>query len=165
MKKIYTTAGMNGYPKALREAYVDFENYAEAEAFAEKNNGEVCMLYQRDGWQFWENRGRAYEPMTITPEDYGDDYMMYYNAEDWNAECAEFISMLEYDEATEEEIAAAKERHAKIAEKVAALKENEAVVLYCGEYYKTAQVEGVMKFYEDVHTYEIGVVLNDDEEE
>lgn len=41
MKKVYTTAGMNGYPEALREAYIDFENYAEAKAFAEKNNGEV----------------------------------------------------------------------------------------------------------------------------
>lgn len=58
---VEVTQGENGYPKGLYKAIVDFDYFENAEDFAEQVGGEIILLTKRDGHQFWEKRGRAYE--------------------------------------------------------------------------------------------------------
>lgn len=70
------TQGLNGYPKELKPVAIGFDSFEAAEEFADHIGGEVVELRQRDGHQFWENRGPVHGP--FTPMDilgkHNDDY-------------------------------------------------------------------------------------------
>ena len=63
LELVEITQGMNGYPSGLYKAVSGFESFVDAEDFAKEVNGEVVLLTKRDGYQFWTNNGRQYEPL------------------------------------------------------------------------------------------------------
>lgn len=55
----------NDYPRGLGAVgAIGFNQFSEAEAFAEQHGGEVVVFKTRDGHHFWRNEGRAYSPFT-----------------------------------------------------------------------------------------------------
>lgn len=71
---VVTTAARNGYPEYLIDAIIGFRSFEEAETFAAENGMDLVWIDKRDGWNFWHRGETAYEPMTITSDNFGDDY-------------------------------------------------------------------------------------------
>lgn len=61
LDEVTITQGMNGYPEGLYKAWIGFDYFEDAEAFADHIGGEVILLTKRDGHLLWVNNGRAYE--------------------------------------------------------------------------------------------------------
>jgi len=59
MQTVEVTQGQNGYPQGIYEAIV-FDSIEELKEHAETNSGYMAMLRRRDGWHFFENRGKFY---------------------------------------------------------------------------------------------------------
>lgn len=68
--RIEITTGRNGYPENLKFAFTDFDTFEQAEKFAEEYNGDVVLVYQRAGWQFWKEGDTIYFPISVA-EAYG----------------------------------------------------------------------------------------------
>lgn len=80
----HITQGMNNYPVNTDDeiGVIGFDNFAEAEALKNSliNEGleaEICLLKRRDGWYFWQNMGRKYEPLTVQDYDLAKEVMSY----------------------------------------------------------------------------------------
>ena len=69
--QIEITTGRNGYPENLKFAFTDFETYEQAESFAKEYNGDVVLVQQRAGWQFWEEVDTICCPISVA-EAYGE---------------------------------------------------------------------------------------------
>ena len=64
---ISMTKGRNGYPSGTYSA-IDAskcENFEEVQKIAEENNLEIIFAHKRDGWDFWEFQGVAFEPINV----------------------------------------------------------------------------------------------------
>lgn len=154
MKNIEITEGMNGYPKGLHAGYCDFSNYEEAEAYAKKTAGNVVLLHRRDGWHFWESLGQAYGPITRSENDYGDNYRVFENKEDFlDDRHYTRIGIVEDERMNTDELAAFDAETEKIANE---FQPGYGVVLYNGQYFETIKLE-TMSYCFDAHNYEIGV--------
>lgn len=158
MKEIEITTGMNGYPEHLHKGFIGFDTMSEAEKFAQENHGEVVELRQRDGWPFWESRGRAFEALTIDADTYGDDYRTVETVEDWKEDCHGLLSMMMEDGAELDDLAAAVAEMKEVEKKIESLKENEAVLLCRGEFCEVIKTRA-LSYHEDVWSHEIGVEL------
>ena len=73
LTRIEVTTGRNSFLENLKFAYTDFETFEEAERFAKEYNGDVVLVRQRAGWQFWEDRGTIYAPITLAEAYYDFD--------------------------------------------------------------------------------------------
>ncbi|MBQ7211102.1 MAG: hypothetical protein IJS19_00305 [Muribaculaceae bacterium] len=80
---VNTTAARNGYPEQIRTALTSFDNFERAKQIAERENLRLVWIDKRDGQQLWHRGNSAYEPMTITADDYGEDWHMYYSEAEW----------------------------------------------------------------------------------
>ena len=75
---ISTTTGKNGYPQSVRYAITGFPNFSEAEKLAEKYGLRITTFWKKAGWQLYvRDRNTTFEPMRISAENYGDDYMAF----------------------------------------------------------------------------------------
>lgn len=160
MKEILITSGTNGYPQNLRAGWVDFENFAEAEAFAQKIGGAVVHLRQRDGWRYFEERGRAWDPYALEASDFSDSADLV-----TPAEAGAYVEELrqlardnaEYYEQTPEELAEELRKLDQLAEKLAQLADGEALIVEDGMAGGVVQVVA-MSYRCDVWVNYIGVV-------
>lgn len=153
---IETTEAANGYPQNLKPALIGFNDYEEAEEFAQEHGLQTYIFHKRDGWQLWQRSKPAYEPMTITSDDYGDDYNM--------------VSPDELDDYYENEVKPRLDsfddidslknfvdEQESIMDELDRCNENEAVITYCGDYYDTVKVKSI-EWSHDTHHYVIGVM-------
>ena len=86
LELVTITQGVNGYPSGLYKAVSGFESFEDAEDFAKEVNGEVMLLSRRDGYQFWSNNGRQYEPLERAKFIDENDEIVFENGgsfEDW----------------------------------------------------------------------------------
>lgn len=79
---VSVTESSNGYPQNVQLAMTGFKNFEQAEEVAKANDLTTVCLYKRDGWDLWTNRGYAHGALTISEEDYGDDYISYNSSAD-----------------------------------------------------------------------------------
>ena len=71
---VATTAARNGYPEYLIDAIIGFRSFEEASHIAVENGMDLVWIDKRDDWNFWHRGKTAYEPMTITIDDFVGDY-------------------------------------------------------------------------------------------
>lgn len=77
-KIVDTTTNQTGYIENLKQAIVGFEDFQEAEEFAQKYGLRITTFYKEDGWNLYvRNSNTTTSPLHITAEDYGDDYCQY----------------------------------------------------------------------------------------
>ena len=153
---IETTSATNGYPQDLKPALIGFNDYEEAEEFAQEHGLQTYIFHKRDGWQLWQRSKPAYEPMTITSDDYGDDYNMFthdelddYFGNEVKPRLDDFDNM--------EELKKFLNDQEEIMNELERCNENEAVITYCGDYYDTVKVKSI-EWSHDTHNYVIGVM-------
>lgn len=156
LKFVETTSGMNGYPQDLQPALIYFNDYEEAEEFAREHDLQTYIFHKRDGWQLWERKNPAYEPMTISAEDYGDDYNMF-KADElegyYEHEVKPCLENFDNIEDLKDFLYAQEE----IINELERCNEDEAIVTYCGKWYDTIKVKS-MEWSHDTHNYVIGVI-------
>ena len=71
--RIEITTGRNGYPENLKFAFTDFDTFEQAEKFAKEYNGDVVLVQQRAGWQFWEEVDTICFPISVAQAYYNFD--------------------------------------------------------------------------------------------
>lgn len=153
---IETTSATNGYPQDLKPALIGFNDYEEAEEFAQEHGLQTYIFHKRDGWQLWQRSKPAYEPMTITSDDYGDDYNMFTHDELDDYFDNEVKPRLD-DFDNMEELKKFLNNQEEIMDELDRCNENEAVITYCGDYYDTVKVKSI-EWSHDTHNYVIGVM-------
>lgn len=153
---IETTEAANGYPQNLKPALIGFNDYEDAEEFAQEHDLQTYVFHKRYGWQLWQRSKPAYEPMTITSDDYGDDYNMFthdelddYFGNEVKPRLDDFDNMEELKKFLNEQ--------EEIMNELERCDENEAVITYCGDYYDTVKVKSI-EWSHDTHNYVIGVM-------
>lgn len=153
---IETTSATNGYPQGLKPALIGFNDYEEAEEFAQEHGLQTYIFHKRDGWQLWQRSKPAYEAMTITSDDYGDDYNMFTHDELDDYFDNEVKPRLD-DFDNMEELKKFLNNQEEIMDELDRCNENEAVITYCGDYYDTVKVKSI-EWSHDTHNYVIGVM-------
>lgn len=83
LRVLDVTHGINGYPESTEYAVAGFKTFAEAEDFAEGHDLTVVSLHKKDGWHFWEEAGTCNGPLEISAEDYGNDFTIYEDIDDF----------------------------------------------------------------------------------
>lgn len=156
LRFVETTSESNGYPSNLKDALIGFDTFEEAEALAKEHGLDIMLLHRRDGWQLWHRKANAYEPMTITSADYGDDYsdLQCMSAEDFYAE--EVAPMLDAF-STLAELKAFVESKEEIRDEMLTMGEDEIMILHDGKFYEKIE-KNPMSWSFDTHNYEIGLV-------
>lgn len=84
LRVLDVTHGINGYPESTEYAVAGFKTFAEAEDFAEDHNLTVVPLHKKDGCGLWEEAGISYGPLKITAEDYGSDFFIYNDIDEFD---------------------------------------------------------------------------------
>lgn len=152
LELVETTSERNGYPSHLEYALVGFKNFDDAKRIAAEHYLRLVWIDKRDGWQLWHRGDTAYEPMTISSSDYGDDYNFenskdsvmedaYTVLEDMVGKTASFDDMRKYMDEVE-----------KITEAIENLEDGQVVVTYCGSYYDTIDVHPISFYHDTKHT-------------
>lgn len=80
---VSTTDKSDGYPSHVKSVLTDFYNFDEAREVAEKYDLELIWIDRRDGWQLYHRGDKAYAPLVISSERYGDNYNIFYGEDDW----------------------------------------------------------------------------------
>lgn len=157
LQVIDTTSAMNGYPEDLKPALIGFDSYEDAERVAKEYGLSVEIFTKRDGWQLYYRTGnRAYSPIEVLAEDYGDDYMSFTSSDYdgfYENEVQERISEFKTFDDVEQFLEAKK----KIYEAIEDLEDDEMVITYQGEYYETVKRYTMSRYY-DTKTTVIGVI-------
>lgn len=93
------TSGSNGYPSNLRGAVVGFASYEQAEQIASLYGVEVVSLRRRDGWQFYESQGCAYEDYDMMDVyDCDCNYSIYADEDEFVATIDEVMNEADEDD-------------------------------------------------------------------
>lgn len=157
LQVIDTTSAMNGYPEALKPALIGFDSYEDAERVAKEYGLSVEIFTKRDGWQLYYRTGnRAYSPIEVTAEDYGDDYRSFTSSDYdgfYENEVQERISEFKTFDDVEQFLEAKK----KIYEAIEDLEEDEMVITCRGEYCETVKRYTMSRYY-DTKTTVIGII-------
>ena len=148
-----TTSAANGYPKNVKRFFHGFNNFQDAEKFAETHSLEVCLFQKRAGEHFWQNKGYKNEPLTINDlvADLGDNYAIF----DYDNDFAAFLERVAEAEDFEtvenlyNSFVTLKDEHETLGE-------NESVIRCLNNYYDTYENE-MMSYEEDSKYYLIGV--------
>ena len=156
LRFVETTSGRNGYPENLKPALVGFDTFEDAEKFAQEHGLDTWLFHKRDGWQLWNRVHSVNEPMSISCEDYGDDYNLYTASslenyfEDEVKPCLENFDNIEG-------LREFLDKQETIMDELENLDEDEAVVTLWGEYRETIQLHP-MEWIHDTHYYIVGVM-------
>lgn len=155
---VEVTQGMNGYPKGLYKAIIGFENFKEAEDLAEEFGLELVAMRSRDGWQFYEELGRRYEPFSACDAYEENDYDIlprmsyarYINQENILGNLAEVSGF--------DDMSAIIDRHKHIFEEIECLEDGELVVVHRESGEAERVKEYTCHYHYDVWQYEIALI-------
>lgn len=154
---IGTTTNGNGYPESCKHAIIGFKCYEEAQKLAAQYNLKITSFFKREGWQLWvRSKHESFSSLTITAEDYGDNYAVYHHsdAEEFfeNEVKARLDNFNDFD-SLEKFIKDKRE----LLEAIEAIDDSQMVIAYCGQYYETIDINP-MEWSHDTKTYAIGVI-------
>ena len=154
---ISTTTGKNGYPQSVRYAITGFPNFSEAEKLAEKYGLRITTFWKKAGWQLYvRDRNTTFEPMRISAENYGDDYMAFDSSSVesfYEDEVKPLLDDINSLEDLEKFVSARKE----LLDEIKSIDETQLVIACHGHYYETIDKE-TMEWSFDSKTYVIGVI-------
>lgn len=160
LEYIETTSARNGYPQSIQGAVIGFETFEEAKNFASENDLGIQFFEKRDGWNLWYRNGNtAYEEMTISSNDYGDDYNEIYkgefNVEEYFIDCEVNEQMSEL--LSFEDLGRFLNEKKDLWEEIEKMEEDEMIITCCGVLYETLKKE-TMRFSHDTRTTAIGCI-------
>lgn len=147
-----TTYSRNGYPSNLRKAISGFSSFEEAKRIASENELTLVWLDKREGWKLWHRGNTATEPMTITSNDFGDDYVFEDNSEEVMQRANYVIAELANQGATFDFIRSYMEKVEKVTEAIENLEDGQVVVTYKGEYYDTIEKNPIYFYFDSKYT-------------
>lgn len=159
------TKGANDYPEYLYDAISGFDTFEDAEAFAQDVNGDVVKLRQRDGHHFWENTGNLYYPLQIREFVNWEDNEVILDLEEfewWKEQEIDFMTDNEWEE---DDINARMTKIEEIAKAVSEMGSDMALVLRKENLYYYTEKKCPTEIRQDVYTYEVAVVDNEDDDE
>ena len=161
-KVVCTTQGTNGYPKNVKSAVIGFDDFGEAEEFANRHGGVLVILYQKNGWDLWQLKGIATEPFTISAEDFGEEYTAWsYKEKDEWWEHEKFFIKDRIDKLDADEFIRWGERIDKICEGFDSMYDGELLLLHNGQFDCIVK-QFVVRHSYDSQTYIIGVMDEQD---
>lgn len=136
-----------------------FYDFAEAEEIASRYNLRLGLFTRKDGQDTWRYLNDAFEPMTITEENYTDDYRIYRPSQkdDMLDELRDWIN----DVDTFEEAMAIMEQQAEIYKALEDAKDDEIVLTVNGNYSETMKRE-CMEFHFDTKHWLIALYSEDE---
>lgn len=153
---VETTSARNGYPQNLKPALVGFKSFEDAENFAQEHGLETWLFHMCEGWQLWYRVHSVNEPMSITCEDYGDNYNLYtevslenYFEDEVKPRLSSFDNI--------EDLRKFLDEQEEIMGELENLDDDEAVITHFGKYYETINLHP-MEWVYDTHKYIIGVM-------
>jgi hypothetical protein len=163
---IETTDGNNGYPSNLRDAVMGFEDFDEAERYAEANGLRLIELHRRDGWNLWQRGDHANAPFdldTIYSRD--REFDCYDDARDFFSSILEGLPYRELNDMDELEDYIRELR--EMYDEFAYMGDDEFLVVLPEGY--EVKPKHAMEDYYDTHHYAIAAIyegeFNDDDEE
>lgn len=166
LNKIEITGALNGYPAPhLGYGYIGFDTFAQAEEFVNEYGGEIVEFKSRDGWHFWNNKGRVSEAYDI--HDYlnklGDNYSIYSGDKSDEEHFIEIVTntIQKYYPHGKIELLDVIEEEFKLLEELNSATPTQYIVTNMGRYYETVEGER-MSMYHDTHKYAIGVFVGYD---
>ena len=166
LDEVTITQGRNGYPEGLYKALIGFDYFENAEDFAEQVGGEVVLLTKRDGHQFWEKRGRAYEGIErakFIDEDRYDVFSSELDFEEWCVGEIEHRMNMGFDLFEFKDMI---EQMCDTYEDIRTRWRDEIAIVDTRDYTCETTEEYVTKIHDnDVTTYAIAVIDGDSEEE
>lgn len=137
----------NGYPSFTGQlAYTGFDSFEQAENFAKEIGGELHSIYHRNGQSLLESRGQVWASYTADDyvNDLGDNYSIATEESVLEAiSCADDNSIEELN---------------VLLDYCREAKSDEVVISGYGKYFETVPSK-MIKYNEDVHNWEIGVVV------
>lgn len=163
LEQIEVTSGTNGYPQNLKAAVIGFETFESAESIAQQYNATVCSFRRRDGWSFWENKGKFHgyyymmevrdqgsNTRSLNPDDYMSeaDYIEQEVAPDIDSDCVDSFDTLQK----------MINHHKAVWEALENCEDDEFVWVEDAEVH-TEKCDS-MSFTEDVWHYAIGIMFN-----
>lgn len=156
LQYVETTSARNGYPENIAPAIVGFNSFEDAENFAKEHGLDTWLLHKCDGWQLWNRVHSVDEPMSISCEDYGEDYNLYTAVSLENYFENEVKPCLEnFDNI--EDLRSFLDKQEMFMQELESLNDDEAVITYCGTYYERIKLHP-MVWKHDTHKYIIGVM-------
>lgn len=162
LELVSATTGMNGYPQNVDYALIGLDDFQQAETLVKKYPClEIVTLHKRDGWQLWDFKERnTYQAMQVEVDWYGDDYeIIGCSSEDYfDTYVMPNINTISDMDELENFVA----YHKKIMEYLDDLQEGYSLVLCNGNYHDEIKTE-TMRWSEDTHTYEIALVVDEQE--
>lgn len=158
LEVIETTSAYYGYPENIKKAVIGLDNFEQAEELAKKYGLSIEMFTKKDGWQLYYRTGnRAFSPIEISEDNYGDNYRSYTLADlksFYEDEVQERINEFNNFEDVEEFLANKK----KIYEAIEDADDDEMVLTCDGYYYDTVK-KYTMWHYHDTKTTVIGLIF------
>lgn len=149
---VETTSEYNGYPANVKDALIGFSNFDEAKRIADENELSLIWINKRDGWNFWHRGDTAYEPMTISTSDFGDDFEFEDDAEKYMEMAREIICELCESCSSLKEIRTFIDNVEEVADAIENLEDGQTVVTCCGKYYDTIDVNPISFYYDTKYT-------------
>lgn len=155
LESIATCDNFSGYPSGIETAIIGFKTFSEAEEFAEEHQLKVQKFQIEDGHQFWARAGAAYEPIKITEDLFGDNYMVFpkeavktFYEEEVRPRLEDFTNFEDLEEFIKDQ--------REIYDELDYMSDKRVVITHCGRYYDTTD-EITMSFYFDRTRTVIGV--------
>lgn len=165
LEMVETTDSGIGYPSHIKNGYIGFETFSDAEEFAYAHGMTPMILHRKSGWNLWERCNRAYG--ALNPENFiGDVCSIWIESKDrmWFIEWSkEYIKGVLKSQTLEFVIKLATDLNDIISD-IDNIEENEKMLAIidkggcsypCGEIYP----KEMMRIHDDdVNEYAIGVV-------
>jgi hypothetical protein len=155
---IETTQGINGYPKNTGFALMGFDSWSQLEQLAQEHTLEIVSLHRRDGWHFWENKGRVIKPYENSSDDYGDNYSEVSKMDEEEFLKQEVMFFFEDEKESFDQIESFLKTKKEIWEEVEKMEDDEVVITHEGRYYETIKKHSLY-FCHDTHNYRIALVV------
>lgn len=159
LELVETTSAINGYPQNLKPALIGLDTFEQAERISKEYGLSIEVFTRRDGWElFYRTNNRAWGPLEISAEDYGDDYRSFTSSDFdgyYENEVMPLIGEFDSFEQTEDFL----RKQKVIYENIEALDEDEMVLTYKGEYYDRVYIHTLYHYYDTKSTI-IGLIDN-----
>ena len=156
---ISMTKGRNGYPSGTYSA-IDAskcENFEEVQRIAKENDLEIIHAHKRDGWDFWEYQGQAFDPIDVRAhfETEKDNYQCLKKMSEEDFIENEVAPVLE-DKSTFKEIEEILQSKKAIWDDVKNLEPTQFAVIDDGQYFDTFE-EKALSLSDDTHNWIIAL--------
>jgi hypothetical protein len=153
-----TTSERNGYPSNIQGAIIGFDTFEQAEKIAKEENLSIMVLQKKEGQALWyRTGGTPLEAMSVSSDDYGDDYSTISCCTEEEFMSSEVNPFLEDGFESIDELQTFLSLKREVWQEVSVIDEDEAVVTHHGRYVETIS-KNTMYWSHDTKHWVIGLI-------